>query len=155
MILISTHAESDFADLIEEAPVAGFVPKSELSAERDRPARGARLLARLEECDHREHPPMILGGLGQPQLAQDAVHVLLDRALGDPETMGDPGVGAALSHQLEHLAFARAEAASGSSDAARGDELLHERGVDGGAALQDRSSVSRNSSTSVTRLFRR
>jgi DNA-binding NarL/FixJ family response regulator len=31
VILISTHAESDFADLIEEAPVAGFVPKSELS----------------------------------------------------------------------------------------------------------------------------
>lgn len=33
VILISTHAEADFADLIEETPVAGFVPKSELSAE--------------------------------------------------------------------------------------------------------------------------
>lgn len=32
VILISTHAEADFADLIEEAPVAGFMPKSELSA---------------------------------------------------------------------------------------------------------------------------
>ena len=32
VILISTHAENDFADLIEEAPVAGFVPKMELSA---------------------------------------------------------------------------------------------------------------------------
>jgi len=32
VILISTHAEADFADLIQEAPVAGFVPKSELSA---------------------------------------------------------------------------------------------------------------------------
>ena len=32
IILISTHAEADFADLIQEAPVAGFVPKSELSA---------------------------------------------------------------------------------------------------------------------------
>ncbi len=32
IILISTHAETDFADLIQEAPVAGFVPKSELSA---------------------------------------------------------------------------------------------------------------------------
>ena len=31
VILISTHAEGDFADLIDEAPVAGFVPKSELS----------------------------------------------------------------------------------------------------------------------------
>jgi two-component system, NarL family, nitrate/nitrite response regulator NarL len=32
VILISTHAEAEFADLIDEAPVAGFVPKSELSA---------------------------------------------------------------------------------------------------------------------------
>ena len=32
VILISTHAEADFADLIDEAPVAGFMPKSELSA---------------------------------------------------------------------------------------------------------------------------
>ena len=33
VILISTHAEGDFADLIAEAPVAGFVAKSDLSAE--------------------------------------------------------------------------------------------------------------------------
>jgi DNA-binding NarL/FixJ family response regulator len=32
IILISTHAEADFTDLIREAPVAGFVSKSELSA---------------------------------------------------------------------------------------------------------------------------
>jgi DNA-binding NarL/FixJ family response regulator len=32
VILISTHAETDFAELIEEAPVAGFVSKVELSA---------------------------------------------------------------------------------------------------------------------------
>ena len=32
IILISTHAEADFTDLIEQAPVAGFVAKSELSA---------------------------------------------------------------------------------------------------------------------------
>src|SRR4029453_13563386 len=31
VILISTHAETDFAELIEEAPVAGFVAKAELS----------------------------------------------------------------------------------------------------------------------------
>jgi DNA-binding NarL/FixJ family response regulator len=33
VIMISTHAEADFAELIEETPAAGFVPKSELSAE--------------------------------------------------------------------------------------------------------------------------
>ena len=32
IILISTHAEADFADLIQQAPVAGFLSKSELSA---------------------------------------------------------------------------------------------------------------------------
>jgi two-component system, NarL family, nitrate/nitrite response regulator NarL len=33
VILISTHVEADFEDLIEEAPVAGFVQKSDLSAD--------------------------------------------------------------------------------------------------------------------------
>lgn len=32
VILISTHAEADFADLIEATPAAGFVPKAQLSA---------------------------------------------------------------------------------------------------------------------------
>jgi DNA-binding NarL/FixJ family response regulator len=33
VILISTHPESDFADLIDGTPVAGFVPKLGLSAQ--------------------------------------------------------------------------------------------------------------------------
>ena len=33
VILISTHAEADFADLIADSPAAGFVPKAELSAD--------------------------------------------------------------------------------------------------------------------------
>jgi CheY-like chemotaxis protein len=33
VILVSTHAESDIADLMRETPAAGFVPKSELSAD--------------------------------------------------------------------------------------------------------------------------
>ena len=42
VVLISTHSRSDFADLIEESPAAGFLPKSEISASalrrfRDRP----------------------------------------------------------------------------------------------------------------------
>jgi CheY-like chemotaxis protein len=32
VILISTHSEDDFADLIAESPAAGFISKSELSA---------------------------------------------------------------------------------------------------------------------------
>jgi DNA-binding NarL/FixJ family response regulator len=33
LILISTHFEDEFADLIQACPAVGFVPKSELSAE--------------------------------------------------------------------------------------------------------------------------
>jgi DNA-binding NarL/FixJ family response regulator len=33
VIAISTHAEADFADLIAESPVAGFLAKSDLSAD--------------------------------------------------------------------------------------------------------------------------
>jgi CheY-like chemotaxis protein len=32
VILISTHAEDDFAEMIAESPVAGFISKSDLSA---------------------------------------------------------------------------------------------------------------------------
>jgi two-component system, NarL family, nitrate/nitrite response regulator NarL len=32
VILISTHSEADFEDLIAESPAVGFLPKSELSA---------------------------------------------------------------------------------------------------------------------------
>jgi DNA-binding NarL/FixJ family response regulator len=33
VILISTHAEVDFTDLIEASPALGFIPKAELSAQ--------------------------------------------------------------------------------------------------------------------------
>jgi DNA-binding NarL/FixJ family response regulator len=33
VILISTHSEADFAELIAGSPAAGFLPKSELSAD--------------------------------------------------------------------------------------------------------------------------
>jgi hypothetical protein len=33
VILVSTHEEAEFADLIAESPATGFLSKSELSAE--------------------------------------------------------------------------------------------------------------------------
>ena len=33
VVLVSTHSESDFEDLIKETPAAGFVPKDKLSAD--------------------------------------------------------------------------------------------------------------------------
>jgi DNA-binding NarL/FixJ family response regulator len=42
VILISTHAEDDFADLIDESPAAGFISKSELSAQAIQELLGGR-----------------------------------------------------------------------------------------------------------------
>ena len=40
VILISTHSQADFADLIAESPATGFLPKSELSADAIRQITG-------------------------------------------------------------------------------------------------------------------
>jgi DNA-binding NarL/FixJ family response regulator len=60
MILISTHAEQDYADLIADSPAIGFLAKSALSADaiRDLLANGETTSptprsAGLEEGDHR------------------------------------------------------------------------------------------------------
>lgn len=42
VILISTHAEADFADLVASSPALAFLPKSELSADPIRRILGAR-----------------------------------------------------------------------------------------------------------------
>jgi DNA-binding NarL/FixJ family response regulator len=42
VILISTHRESDYADLIAASPVVGFLPKSTLSARAIRELLGSR-----------------------------------------------------------------------------------------------------------------
>ena len=75
MILISTHAEADFADLIADSPATGFLPKSELSAERDPPhpgsaARADAALAGVEEGEHREDPTVIVLGPGRRSFAR-------------------------------------------------------------------------------------
>ena len=51
VILVSTHAEQDFADLIASSPAAGFLPKSELTT--DAIHELVRRSAGLEEGDHR------------------------------------------------------------------------------------------------------
>jgi hypothetical protein len=38
----------------------------------------------VEERDNRQHPEVIVVGLGQAELRQDAVNVLLDGSLGPP-----------------------------------------------------------------------
>ncbi|MDT5011586.1 MAG: hypothetical protein QOH57_3203 [Mycobacterium sp.] len=51
VILVSTHAEQDFADMIAGSPAAGFLAKSGLTTEAIRDL--VRQSAGLEEGDHR------------------------------------------------------------------------------------------------------
>ncbi len=89
VILISAHAEEEFADLIEASPAAGFLPKSALCADAildlmpgSSPAR--RPLPGLEEPYDGEHATVVVAGLRHLQLDQDAAHVFFDGAFGDP-----------------------------------------------------------------------
>src|SRR3954447_647777 len=84
----------------------------------------------VEERDHREHPAVVVAGLGQAELRQDAVHVLLNGSLRDPEAPADAGIGAPLGHQREHLALATGELLERILDIPRRHELLNQTGVD-------------------------
>src|SRR6266540_4239083 len=64
---------------------------------------------RAEERERREHAAVVLGGRRQAQLPEDARDVLLDRAWGDDEALGDRLVRPSLRDELEHLALARRE----------------------------------------------
>ena len=52
---------------------------------------------------------MVFVGLRQAELPQNAVHVIFDRSLGDPQTPSNTRVGASLRHQAEHLSLASGE----------------------------------------------
>jgi DNA-binding NarL/FixJ family response regulator len=92
VVLISTHSEQDFADLIAESPVSGSCPRSAsrltpcATCSRPRGASGDRSLrsASLQEPDDREDAAVVGVGLGKAQLGQDAAHVFLNGSLSDP-----------------------------------------------------------------------
>ena len=52
---------------------------------------------------------MVFVGLRQAELPQNAVHVIFDRSLGDPQAPSDARVGASLRHQAKHLSLASRE----------------------------------------------
>jgi len=84
----------------------------------------------VEERDHREHPPVVVVGLGQAELRQDVVDVLLNGALRDPEAPPDAGIGAPLGHQREHVALATGELVERILDIAGHHEFLNQSRVD-------------------------
>ena len=68
--------------------------------------RTARML-RAEVGEHREHAAVLVGRGRQPELAEDAVDVRVDRLLAEEEAPADRGVRMALGDQAEQLALAR------------------------------------------------
>ncbi len=97
------------------------------------------------------------GAAGEPELPEDARHVLLDRPLGDhDETLGDALVRAALGHELEHLALARRQVGERIVAAAPADELRDDGRVERRAALRDPAhGVGELATTSETRSLSR
>ena len=80
---------------------------------------------------------MIVRGLRERQLAQDAADMLMDGAFADPELAGDTGVRPAFGHELEDFALAGREVTKGISHSPGGDELLHQPRVDDRTAVGD------------------
>lgn len=64
----------------------------------------------LQVEEHRGDAPVEVDLLGQTQLAEDGVGVLLDRPVGDGQLPGDGGVAPAGGHQGEDLELTRREA---------------------------------------------
>src|SRR6266542_1993967 len=84
----------------------------------------------VEEPDHGKDAAAVVARLRDPQLHEDAVHVLLDGAFGDVQLARDAAVRATLRHQLEHFALTRGEVSERILGAPGGDELLDDRGID-------------------------
>lgn len=81
--------------------------------------------------------------------------MFMDGSLADPKLAGDTSVRSALGHELENLALAGREVTQGVLDSPRGDELGDQPGSMTEPPSAIRSSVSRKSPISVTRLFNR
>src|SRR5256885_10981535 len=80
---------------------------------------------------------MVILAFRKVELHEDAPHVFLDRALGDPEAMADPGVGASLRHQGEHLTLACGEYGERVVHPTGTDEFRHEGRVDDRVSARD------------------
>ena len=52
---------------------------------------------------------MVITSIRQVELGEDMLYVLLNGSLGDPQLMGNSGIGTPLGHESEHLTLAGAE----------------------------------------------
>src|SRR3954471_23767087 len=89
-----------------------------------------------KEHERRLHALAHILRVGEPELEEDRVDVLLDGALGQEQRLGDRRVALALGDLAEHLALANCELVERRAvrDASRVHEFLDDLGVDHGAA---------------------
>src|SRR6266545_700693 len=85
---------------------------------------------RPQVLQHGQDAPVILGRRREPQLPEDARHVLLDRAERDHHSLRDCLVRAPLGHQLEYLALARRQVLERIVAPAAADELRDHRWIE-------------------------
>src|SRR5512133_2094714 len=94
-----------------------------------------RLVLGAEEPQDGEDAAMVLGRRGQPELGEDAGHVLLHRPRRDEEPLADRLVRAALRHELENLALAGRKLLDRVISTAAADALGDHQRVERGPAL--------------------
>src|SRR6185312_5659165 len=96
-----------------------------------------RLTGGLQVSQNGEHTPVILCGGREPELREDARHVLFDGTEGDHHLLRDRLVRPALGHRLQHLALARGQLLERIVTPASPDELRDDGGVERRSALRD------------------
>ena len=79
---------------------------------------------------------MIVGRGRKPELREDAADVRLDGLRADHELLADAVVRAALRHQAEHFALARAEIGERILFTTAAEKLAYDLRVDGRAAVR-------------------
>jgi hypothetical protein len=107
----------------------------------------------LEKPDHRQHAPVIIAGLRETQLYEDASDVLLDSRLSDPQLLRDTAVRSPLRHQRQDLALTSGEILERIFGATSGNQLPDQNRIDNRRAVDDPPQRRMNSSTPVTRLL--
>ena len=156
VIMISSGAEDDYADLVAASPALGFLPKAELSADGIRRILGLAALMRVKEGQDGEHTPVRVIGFRQAKLRQDAADMLLHRSLGHPQLPRDPAVREPFRHEGQNLALPGRQHVEEDRPARRAATSSATRaGSTTEAPRTRRFSVSTKSSTLMTRLFSR
>lgn len=94
-------------------------------------------LASVEEREHGQDSAVHLLSLRQPQLHENATHMLFHGSLCYPEPAGDPAVGTTLRHEREHLTLTGREDVEWIIGALSRDKLLNKRRIHDRTASDD------------------